>query len=68
MPLIDQVVLGRKEWIILGSDTAGYLAAELMSLVRGVHHTHLSRFVDVNDVLDHLLAGMTNSDALRPDV
>jgi len=62
------VALGRKNWMFIGSVAAGYRAADLMSLVSSAHRNDLDVFVYVKDVLDRLLAGETNYDALRPDV
>ena len=66
--LMKQVALGRKNWMFIGSVAAGYRAADLMSLVSSAHRNDLDIFVYVKDVLDRLLAGETNYDALRPDV
>lgn len=66
--LMKQVALGRKNWLFIGSVDAGYRAADLMSLVSSVHRNDLDVFVYVKDVLDRLLAGETNYDALRPDI
>lgn len=66
--LMKQVALGRKNWIFIGSVAAGYRAADLMSLVSSAARNDLDIFVYVKDVLDQLLAGETNYDALRPDV
>ncbi|MFM7293156.1 MAG: IS66 family transposase, partial [Planctomycetia bacterium] len=66
--LMKQVALGRKNWMFIGSVDAGYRAADLMSLVSSAHRNDLDMFIYVKDVLDRLLAGETNYDALRPDV
>ena len=66
--LMKQVALGRKNWMFIGSVAAGYRAADLMSLVSSAHRNDLDVFVYVKDVLDRLLAGETDYDALRPDV
>jgi transposase len=66
--LMKQVALGRKNWMFIGSVAAGYRAADLMSLVSSAHRNDLDIFVYVKDVLDRLLAGEANYDALRPDV
>ena len=66
--LMKQVALGRKNWMFIGSVAAGYRAADLMSLVSSAHRNDLDIFVYVKDVLDRLLAGETNYNALRPDV
>ena len=66
--LMKQVALGRKNWMFIGSVDAGYRAADLMSLVSSAHRNDLDVFIYVKDVLDRLLAGETNYDALRPDI
>jgi len=45
-----------------------FCAADLMSLVSSAHRNDLDVFVYVKDVLDRLLAGETDYDAMRPDV
>ena len=66
--LMKQVALGRKNWMFIGSVAAGYRAADLMSLVSSAARNDLDVFLYVKDVLDRLLAGETDYDALRPDV
>jgi transposase len=66
--LMKQVALGRKNWMFIGSVAAGYRAADLMSLVSSAASNDLDVFLYVKDVLDRLLAGETDYDALRPDV
>ena len=66
--LMKQVALGRKNWMFIGSVAAGYRAADLMSLVSSAARNDLDVFLYVKDVLDRLLTGETNYDALRPDV
>ena len=66
--LMKQVALGRKKWMFIGSVAAGYRAADLMSLVSSAARNDLDVFLYVKDVLDRLLAGEMDYDALRPDV
>ena len=66
--LMKQVALGRKNWMFIGSVAAGYRAADLMSLVSSAARNDLDVFLYVKDVLDRLLAGEMDYDALRPDV
>jgi hypothetical protein len=54
--------------MFIGSVAAGYRAADLMSLVSSAARNDLDVFVYVKDVLDRLLTGESNYDALRPDV
>lgn len=66
--LMKQVALGRKNWMFIGSVAAGYRAADLMSVVSSAARNDLDVFIYVKDVLDRLLAGETDYNALRPDV
>jgi transposase len=66
--LMKQVALGRKNWMFIGSVDAGYRAADLMSLVSSAARNDLDVFLYVKHVLDRLLAGDTEYEALRPDV
>jgi hypothetical protein len=66
--LMKQVALGRKNWMFIGSVDAGYRAADLMTLVSSAARNDLDIFLYVKHVLDRLLAGDTEYEALRPDV
>ena len=66
--LMKQVALGRKNWMFIGSVDAGYRAADLMTLVSSAVRNDLDVFAYFKDVLDRLLAGDTDYNALRPDV
>jgi transposase len=66
--LMKQVALGRTNWMFTGSVAAGYRGGDLMSLVSSAHRNDLDVFFYVKDVLDRLLGGETNYDALRTDV
>jgi transposase len=66
--LMKQVALGRKNWLFIGSVDAGYRAADLMTLVSSAARNDLDVFQYVKDILDRLLAGEANYEALRPDV
>jgi transposase len=66
--LMKQVALGRKNWMFIGSVDTGYRATDLMTLVISSARNDLDVFLYVKDVLDRLLAGETDYDALRPDV
>ena len=52
--------------MFIGSVAAGYRAANLMSLVSSAARNDLDVFAYVKDVLDRLLAGETDYEALRP--
>jgi transposase len=65
--LMKQVALGRKNWLFIGSVDAGYRAADLMTLVSSAARNDLDVFHFMKDILDRLLAGEANYEALRPD-
>lgn len=65
--LMRQVALGRKNWMFCGSVSAGYRAADLMTLVSSAHRNDLDVWDYVKDVLTQLVAGSTEYDTLRPD-
>ncbi|MFM7243231.1 MAG: IS66 family transposase, partial [Planctomycetaceae bacterium] len=66
--LMKQVAIGRKNWLFIGSIDAGYRAADMMTLVSSAVRNDLDVFVYVKDVLDTLLGGSRDYEALRPDV
>lgn len=66
--LMKQVAIGRKNWLFIGEVDPGYRAADLLTLVSSAVRNDLDVFVYVKEVLDRLLAGETDYDALRPDV
>ena len=66
--LMKQVAIGRKNWLFIGDVEPGYRAADLLTLVSSAVRNDLDVFVYVKEVLDRLLAGETDYEALRPDV
>ena len=66
--LMKQVAIGRKNWLFIGDVEPGYRAADLLTLVSSAVRNDLDVFVYVKEVLDRLLVGETDYDALRPDV
>jgi hypothetical protein len=66
--LMKQVALGRKNWMFIGSIDAGNRAADLLSIVSSAARNDLEIFVYVKDVLDKLLGGCRDFEAMRPDV
>jgi len=66
--LMKQVALGRKNWMFIGSIDAGNRAADLLSIVSSAARNDLDIFVYVKDVLDKLLGGCRDFEAMRPDV
>jgi transposase len=65
--LMKQVATGRKNWLFIGSVEAGRRAAILMTIVSTAHRHHLDVSLYLKDVLDRLLTGERDLDALRAD-
>lgn len=65
--LMKQVAVGRKNWLFIGSVTAGERAANFLTLVSSALRNDLDVFVYIKGVLDALLTGSTDYAALRPD-
>lgn len=65
--LMKQVAIGRKNWLFIGSLTAGMRAADLLTLVSSAVRNDLHVWSYVKGVLDALLAGETDFTSLRPD-
>ncbi|MEI6351681.1 MAG: IS66 family transposase [Verrucomicrobiota bacterium] len=66
--LMKQLALGRKNWMFIGNIDAGNRAADLLSIVSSAARNDLDIFVYVKDVLDKLLGGSRDFEAMRPDV
>ncbi len=66
--LMKQVALGRKNWLHLGSLSAGYRTATLMTIVSSAIRNDLDIAVYLEAVLDALLSGSRDYASLRPDV
>ncbi len=66
--LMKKVAIGRKNWLFIGEVEPGYRAADLFTIVSSAVRNDLDVFAYVKDVLDRLLAGETDYEALRPDV
>ena len=65
--LMKQVAIGRKNWLFVGSVAAGERAADFLTLVSSAVRNDLDVWAYVKDVLDRLLAGDRDYEALRPD-
>jgi hypothetical protein len=65
--LMKQVAIGRKNWLFIGSVTAGERAADFMTLVSSALRNDLDVYSYVKAVLDALLSGSTDYESLRPD-
>ncbi len=66
--LLCRALHKRKNWLFVGSVPAGHRAASLMTLVSSALRNHLDVWAYVKGVIDALLTGETNYQALRPDV
>ena len=66
--LMKQVAIGRKNCLFYSDLEPGYRAADLLTLVSSAVRNDLDVFVYVKEVLDRLLAGETDYEALRPDI
>lgn len=66
--LMKQVALGRKAWLFVGNVKAGEQSAKMMTLVSSARRHDLDVGVYIQDVLDQLLAGLTDYERLLPDV
>jgi transposase len=66
--LMKQVAVGRKNWLFIGSVAAGERAADFLTLVSSAIRNDLDVWAYSKDVLDQLLAGSTDYQALRPDI
>ena len=65
--LMKQVAIGRKNWLFIGSVTAGERAANFLTLVSSALRNDLDVNSYLKAVLDTLLAGNTDYHSLRPD-
>jgi transposase len=66
--LMKQVAMGRKAWLFVGGVAAGERNARMMTLVSSARRHDLDVGLYVKDVLDQLLAGVTDYEGLLPDV
>lgn len=65
--LMKQVAVGRKNWLFIGSVSAGVRAANFLTLVSSALRNDLDVYVYLKAVLDALLAASTDYAGLRPD-
>lgn len=65
--LMKQVAIGRKNWLFIGSVAAGERAANFLTLVSSALRNDLDVYDYIKAVLDALLAGSRDYEALRPD-
>ena len=63
---MKQVALGRKNWLFAGSVAGGERTAGFLTLVSSAMRNDLDVWQYVKDVLDQLLAGVTEYEPLLP--
>ena len=64
--LMKQVAIGRKNWLFAGSVAGGERTAGFLTLVSSALRNDLDVWLYVKDVLDQLLAGVTEYEPLLP--
>jgi len=64
--LMKQVAIGRKNWLFAGSIAGGERTAGFLTLVSSALRNDLDTWRYVKDVLDQLLAGVTDYEPLLP--
>ena len=64
--LMKQVAVGRKNWLFAGSVAGGERTAGFLTLVSSAMRNDLDVWQYVKDVLDQLLAGVTEYEPLLP--
>lgn len=64
--LMKLVAVGRKNWLFAGSLAGGQRSAGFLTLVSSALRNDLDAWLYVKEVLDQLLAGSTDYDALLP--
>ena len=64
---LRRLTIGRKNWLFLGSEAGGEVAARLYTLTASAHRHHLDLWAYLDDVLRRLAGGESDFDALLPD-
>lgn len=64
--LMKQVAIGRKNWLFAGSIAGGERTAGMLTLASSALRNDLDVWAYVKDVLDQLLAGLTDYEPLLP--
>ena len=65
--MMKQVAVGRKNWLFIGSISAGRQAANLLTLVSSASRNDLDVWIYTGTLLDAQLSGSTDYASLRPD-
>ena len=64
---LRRLTVGRKNWLFLGSEAGGEVAARMYSLVASGHRHQLDLWAYLDDVLRSLASGEANLESLLPD-
>ena len=64
---LRRLTIGRKNWLFLGSEAGGEVAARLYTLTASAHRHHLDLWAYLDDVLRRLAGGEPDLDTLLPD-
>jgi transposase len=65
---LRSLTIGRKNWLFVGSNRGGQVAATMYSLVSSAARHHLDVWAYVDDCLRQLAGGSTDYESLLPDV
>jgi len=65
---LRRLTIGRKNWLFVGSNRGGQVAATMYSLVSSAARHHLDVWAYVDDCLRQLAGGSTDYESLLPDV
>ncbi|QEG00736.1 Transposase IS66 family protein [Stieleria maiorica] len=65
---LRRLTIGRKNWLFVGSNRGGRVAATMYSLVSSAARHHLDVWAYVDDCLRQLASGSTDYERLLPDV
>lgn len=64
---LRRLTIGRKNWLFIGSPTAGEVSAQMYTLIASASRHHLDLWAYLDDVLRRLAGGEADLDALLPD-
>ena len=65
--MMKQVAVGRKNWLFIGSISAGRQAANLLTLVSSASRNDLDVWIYTKSLLNAPLSGSTDHASFRPD-
>ena len=64
---LRRLTIGRKNWLFIGSPTAGDVSAQMYTLIASASRHQLDLWAYLDDVLRRLAGGETNLEGLLPD-